>query len=327
MDWLDKRIITRLMGNCRESYRNIARTYNVSCPTIIARTDRLRQYGVIQRFSAELSHKMLGVEWVLVDLQTSDEVGKTELLQQFEANECVGEVLMLEGGRCLVLAELHPSEKQQFLHCIRSIDAIERVEVSAIKQLDNGIVEGSCKYSSSGKKMMLEQHQFNILQCLVHNGRMSIREISSRTGLGPRQVRDVIRLFQACDSVHLTIKLNLTSTGRINFVLRYELNEHGTGPSDASSFMTEIYPEEHWFSFHNPSRNEMLHYMTVRSLRDIQTVIREISNLPYSENVTAHVVYSTMKSDGRTRSFLQSGNSDLAYRKIAGPGHFLQRFL
>ncbi len=327
MDWLDKRIITRLMGNCRESYRNIARKYSVSCPTIIARTDRLRQYGVIQRFSAELSHKMLGVEWVLADLQTSDEVGKTELLQQFEANACVGEVLMLEGGRCLVLAELHPSEKEQFLHCIKNLNAVERVEVSNIEPFDNGIVDGSCKYSSTGKKLVLDQVQLSILQCLVHNGRMSIREISSRTGHGPRQVRDVIRLFQACEGVHLTIKLNLTSTGRINFVLRYELNEHGTSPSDASSFMTEIYPEEHWYSFHNPSKNEMLHYMTVRSLRDVQTVIQEIGNLPYSENVAAHVVYSTMKSDGRTRAFLQNGSCDPAYGGAAASRYSQHRFL
>ena len=84
MDLLDKMVITRLLGNCRESFRSIARDFDVTCPTIKNRVDRLRQWGVIQRFSAELSQEALGLDWVLVELSTGLDQSKSDLLHQFE---------------------------------------------------------------------------------------------------------------------------------------------------------------------------------------------------------------------------------------------------
>ncbi|MFW9956146.1 MAG: AsnC family transcriptional regulator, partial [Candidatus Thorarchaeota archaeon] len=130
MDWLDKKIITRLLGNCRESYRKIAREFNVSCPTIKSRVDRLRQWGVIQRFTAELSQETLGVDWVMVDLRTDDNGGKTELLQQIEANNCIGEVLMLGGGQYYVFAEVCPSERKELLSCLGKLNSVKSYHIS-----------------------------------------------------------------------------------------------------------------------------------------------------------------------------------------------------
>ena len=311
MDWLDKRIITRLLGNCRESFRNIAREFQVTCPTIIARANRLRQWGVIQRYTAELSQEMLGVEWVLAELKTNGSESQSDLFQQFAANECIGEVMMLGEGQYLIFAEISPEDRSSFESCIRKMDGINSLDIDTIKPIRNGVIDGSCRYTTTGGKIMLDDQELKILKHLAYNARMSIAEISDITGYSPKLVSEIIQRFQDCSGINLTVRLNLPSSGRVNFMLKYDLNEMSTGPKDAAEFMTDIYPEEHWFSYHNEVKNEMLHYMTVQHVRDLSNVAKEISNLPYTEDVSARIIYSSMKSEGRTRSFLMKNSVHL----------------
>jgi len=311
MDWLDKRISTRLLGNCRESFRNIAREFQVTCPTIIARANRLRQWGVIQRYTAELSHEMLGVEWILAELKTNGFGSQSDLFQQFAANECIGEVMMLGDGQYLVFAEIAPEERSGFESCIGKLDGIQSLDIDTIRPIRNGVIDGTCRYTTTGGKVELDNQEMKILRYLASNARMSITEMSELTGYSQKLVSEIIQRFQDCEGINLTVRLNLPSSGRVNFMLKYGLNGMSTGPEDAAEFMTDIYPEEHWFSFYNESKDEMLHYMTVQHVGDLSYVAKEISNLPYTEDVNARIIYSTMKSEGRTKSFLIKGNGHL----------------
>ncbi|MHA1908030.1 MAG: AsnC family transcriptional regulator [Candidatus Thorarchaeota archaeon] len=305
MDWLDKRIIARLLGNSRESYRSLAREFDVTCPTIKKRVDRLRHWGVIQRFSAELSQEALGVDWVLAELRTKTNNSKAELLQQFAANNCIGEVLMLGSGRYYVFAEVCPSERNALVSCINELDNVQSVEISEILPIRNGVVKGDCRFTTRGGKINLTRNQLEILRHLSSNARMPVNQISELTGFSAKFIRRVIRHFIECDAVNLTLRLNLPSSGRINFLLKYGLNEDTTGPIDATGFITDIYPEEHWFTFFDPDADDMLHYMTAKSIKDVENIIQEINHLPYTESVEAHIIYSSMKSEGRTGTYLQ----------------------
>ncbi len=305
MDWLDKKIITRLMGNSRESFRSIAREFDVTCPTIKKRVDRLRQWGVIQRFSAELSQETLGVDWVLAELRTKTNNNKAELLQQFAEHNCIGEVLMLGGGRYFVFAEVCPSERKELVSCINELDDVQSATLTDILPIRNGVIKGDCRFTTRGGKINLTRNQLEILKYLVSNARMPVNQISELTGFSAKFIRRVIRRFIESDAVNLTLRLNLPSSGRINFILKYGLDEDTSGPIDATEFITEIYPEEHWFTFFDPDADNMLHYMTARSIRDVEHIIQEINNLHYTESIEAHIIYSSMKSEGRTRGYLQ----------------------
>ncbi|MFW9975684.1 MAG: hypothetical protein ACFFDQ_10485, partial [Candidatus Thorarchaeota archaeon] len=72
-----------------------------------------------------------------------------------------------------------------------------------------------------------------------------------------------------------------------------------------TGLVTDLYPEEHWFTFFDPEAEEMLHYMTASNIMDVQYVIQEISHLPYTDGVEAHIIYSTMKAKSKTMTFFQ----------------------
>ena len=60
VDELDKKIITELTRDGRISFRELARRIRVSIGTILSRTKRLEDEGIINGYSAILNHERLG---------------------------------------------------------------------------------------------------------------------------------------------------------------------------------------------------------------------------------------------------------------------------
>ena len=213
---------------------------------------------------------------------------------------------MLGGGQYYVFAEVCPSERTELISCINKIDNIESYNISEILPIRNGIIDGDCRFTTRGSKIDLTKNQMEILWHLTKNARMPVNQISELTGLSVKSIRRVIQHFIECDAVNLTLRLNLPSSGRINFIMRYGLNEDTAGPVDATELMTDLYPQEHWFTFYEPDNQEMLHYMTTKNVKDIESILHEIKHLPYTEEVQAQIIYSSMKAEGRTASFLKN---------------------
>ena len=56
----------------------------------------------------------------------------------------------------------------------------------------------------------------------------------------------------------------------------------------------------------------MLHYMTVRQISEVEKITRELSNLPYTEEVTSQIIFSSIKAEGRTKAFLDDYSKKFA---------------
>jgi len=305
MDLLDKKIIRRLLGNSRESFHSIARAFDVTCPTITSRVNRLRQMGVIQRFVTELSHETMGVEWILTEIKTNGGIRKSDLLQEFQSNACIGDVYMLGRSRYLVLAEVYPEEKSGYVSCLKKIDDIEYIEVSDIHPISTQISNGNCKFTTRGQKIDLSPIEVDLLRFLVRNSRTPIKTITDCTGYSTKLVRRVMRKFIQCNGIHLTLKLNLSQCGQINFILRTRLRDMTVQADEIADWVSCRYPEELWFTLFAPRSDSLLHYMTVRQPQSIERVIREAIKHPRIEDVEATIIYSMFKSEGRTQQFLK----------------------
>jgi DNA-binding Lrp family transcriptional regulator len=305
MDMLDKMIIARLMCNCRESYRSIARRLQVTCPTVAYRVQRLRQLGVIQRFVAEISHMSLGVDWVFAELQAAKNTGRLDVLKAFESNPCIGDVFVMGKGRYIVLAEVYPEERNRYVSCLKEIEGIDYIELSDMHQLYTRNQTGRCKYTTEGARVMFGPIQVDLLRLLVKNARVSMKELVERTGYGPKLIRRHLKEFCRSDGVHMTLKLNLTQCGHINFVLKTWLADAGTDPKQSAEWVAARYPEEHWFSFFTPRSDCVIHYMTVKYPNDIEAILNEVIKHPDVDDVEGGIVYSMYKSNGRAEQFIQ----------------------
>ena len=291
--------------NSRESFHSIARAFNVTCPTITYRVNQLRQAGIIQRFVAELSQETLGVDWILAELHLKKEVSKTQLLNFFNSNPCIGDVFMLGKGCYLVLAEVFPQEKLEFISCLKKFDGIEYIELSSIMPISIDPDKGNCRFTTRGDEIQLTSNDIKILQFLVRNARTPIKSISDHTGLNQKLVRRIIRKFTNCNGIHLTLRLNLLQCGRINILVKTRLSDMRADSDEIAQWVACRFPREHWFTVFAPRTDCLIHYMTVNHPSEIEIVLHELLQHSQIDEVEASIIYSMLQLDGRTQQFLQ----------------------
>jgi len=323
MDVLDKMIIKQLLENSRASYHSIARMFNVTCPTITYRVNRLRQIGVIQRFIAELSHKTMGVEWIIAEIKTEGGVSKTDLLQAFESHSCIGDVFMLGRNRYVILSEVYPEEKDAFVRCLKKLDKIDYIEISDVHPISTLSTDMKCKYTTSGECISLSPTEIDVLRFLAIDARTPTKTITDSTGYSAKLIRRIIRKFIKCTGVHLTLKLDLSQCGHINFILHTRLQDMNVRPEEITDWIASRYAYEHWFSLFAPRSDNLMHYLTVHQASDIERIIREAIKHPHIEDVEATIIYSTFKSPGRTKGYLRECNGNFLPEELQLPS-FLQ---
>jgi DNA-binding Lrp family transcriptional regulator len=327
MDVLDKMIIKQLLENSRASYHSIARMFNVTCPTITYRVNRLRQIGVIQRFIAELSHKTMGVEWVIAEIKTEGGISKTDLLQTFESNACIEDVFMLARNRYIILSEVYQEEKDAFVRCLKKLDKIDYIEISDVHPISTLRNDMKCKYTTSGEGISLSPHEVDVLRFLAIDARIPTKTITDSTGYNSKLVRKIIRKFIRCTGVHLTLKLDLSQCGHINFILHTRLQDMNVKPEEITDWIASRYAHEHWFSLFAPRADNLLHYLTVPQASDIEHIIREVIKHPRIEDVEATIIYSMFKSPGRTRSYLRECDGNFLPEELQLPSFPQEEYL
>jgi len=82
LDQTDVKILENLLDDARASNRQIARRIGVSVGTVIAKTRRMEESGIIKGYSAILDHEKLGYELTVV---TEITVSKGKLLEMERA--------------------------------------------------------------------------------------------------------------------------------------------------------------------------------------------------------------------------------------------------
>lgn len=316
MDLIDKKIIARLLKCSRDSYRSIAEDLGVACPTIQNRVDRLRQWGVIQRFCVELSHRTLGVRWVVVDVRTNSEEEKGILLKRFDDHECIREVLSLGSGEYLIFAEASTEEESMCKDFFKQIDCIESARISSLEQIPIKSMNGQCRYATLGDNAKLEGIHLDILRCLLMNSRIPINIISKHTGYSIKQVRRILEQLQNHSGIQFTIRLNLPSAGEINFLLSFNYDRKSF-PNDIVNALNHDYPKEHWFTSHVPSSRKVINYMTASNMSRVEEIMDSMKAYHDMNNVEARLVFSSLRSDGRSERYLR----DYAIEKLLTVGN------
>ncbi|MFW9848919.1 MAG: winged helix-turn-helix transcriptional regulator [Candidatus Thorarchaeota archaeon] len=309
MDQLDKNIISQLMGCSRKSFRSIADSLGISCPTVKKRVERLRQFGVIQRFSVEMAQETLGTRYVIAELATDGAGQKAEFLQKFDEHECIREVLTLSNGHYLLFAEVTPNEKAQCKEFLESLPDLESSRVSYINQIPSETVGGQCKFAKKGEKVDLTKEELELLWYLVRNSRVPIKTLSRQTGYTIKQVRRIVGQILQNPGIHFTTHLNLVASGDINIVLAADCEDIST-PAKIALHLSKRFPQEHWFSMNTIDRNTLYSYMTTKHLAQVEQIMESTQTYPNVYNVDAKIVYSVLKSEGRSEQFINDFAAD-----------------
>ncbi|WP_256300356.1 Lrp/AsnC family transcriptional regulator [Haloarchaeobius salinus] len=134
LDDTDLEILRLLLEDASRTYSDIAEIVDVSPPTVSDRIDRLREMGVIRRFTIDLDSSKLndGVS-VLVEAELSPTVDDG-VLERFAALEDVEHAFLTADSRVFLNANVPEGDVRQLLAGGVDLDLVERFDVSLLVQ-------------------------------------------------------------------------------------------------------------------------------------------------------------------------------------------------
>jgi len=134
IDDIDKKIINELIGNARQSYRQLSQKIGVSVATVMHRVNRLEKSKVIRHYSAILDYDQLGFDvQVIVDIR----IAKGKLFEVEKKIATIDNVYALydnTGSFDATIIGKFPNRKAMdaFLKKVQSYDFVERTETKLI---------------------------------------------------------------------------------------------------------------------------------------------------------------------------------------------------
>ncbi|MHA1961516.1 MAG: winged helix-turn-helix transcriptional regulator [Candidatus Thorarchaeota archaeon] len=294
---MDKTLLLKLLGNCRASYRRLAREMGVTCPTIKRRVDRLVEAGVIENFTIDLSQETLGVGWAYAEITTDLTEDRDSLIRSICSHSFTNEVFAVGVRNYVAFAELpYPDGVYDYGKFLRGLDGVESMSLSPIRQMPSVQLADQCKYTTRGKKVNLGTHHLSVLKYLVNRARMSIQDLAKRVGYKPKRVRRILRELEESEGVHFTIRFNPAAENGVGFILKISFNELEVSPGEIAYWLEEEFPSEFWMSFLLLSEPVLINYMTTVNLSKIENLIRRMKSAPFVENVETMVIYHVEKT-------------------------------
>lgn len=231
MDEIDKVILLNLSQNCRVPYQTLAQNLDISSNAVKKRVDNLVEEGVIVKFSVELSLEMFGGEVALCILETDGTEDEQVFCNTLGQNPMIGIVGPCSGSMYMLFAtyigNTGLSELGLFL---RMQEEVKTVEIFPL-------------IFPRGKKVKYSKSHLRVLKCLDEDARMSVSEISKKTGLAARTARRLINEIIEGEGVRLSVSWDLNSSDGIVMIAKTRWIPEKTNIGDMIYWFNSEFPE------------------------------------------------------------------------------------
>ncbi len=277
MDELDKKILGDLTQNCRISYQELSRRYEISANAIRRRILNLEESGEISGYSLSLSPEMLGVHRMLAILTSDGSRDELEVMDEIGNHPLVIAAAAYSNGTYAMVGEYRSNE--ELLKLTSHLRLIESIEGSEIHQ----IIE------PRGSHMELKNMHLRVLKPLLDEPRLSVVEISNRSGLTARRVRRLLSQLEDSNAIQFRTLVELGAATSIPFLARVTWNERKTNFQEILDLIIETYPLHHWETYISASEPVLYSLLAVESLTEVNEVVRDLRKCDKIDTVSANI--------------------------------------
>ncbi|MGQ9720703.1 MAG: Lrp/AsnC family transcriptional regulator [Candidatus Jordarchaeum sp.] len=134
IDNIDKKILKELLANARQSHREIAKKIEVSVGTVVTRTKKMEEEGLIKGYTAILDHERLGYELTVVTEITVSQGRLLEVDKEISKNPHTCAVYDVTGTvDAIIVAKFrNRNELSNFTKGLLSIPYVERANTHVV---------------------------------------------------------------------------------------------------------------------------------------------------------------------------------------------------
>lgn len=136
LDTTDRELLLRLLEDGRASYKELAAAVDLSPPAVSDRIERLREMGVIERFTVNVDRSLLH-EGMRIAATLNVTPGETAVVRDALAEVAgVEHVFTTADSRLFVVATVPTTDVESLLEPVFDTEAIEALEVSPLVAAD-----------------------------------------------------------------------------------------------------------------------------------------------------------------------------------------------
>jgi DNA-binding Lrp family transcriptional regulator len=218
MDLLDKALFQELSNNCRVSFTDLSKKYDVSVNTIKNRVEDMLKQGLIVSFDVQLKLSLYNASFALIILrlkrlftgQEQDEIGN----HQFVTSVSTG--MQLDGQ--IVVIYRNNDELNEVIEYLRSKENVEELELFQMLPPPSSAIG----LPVSKELNALKKIDWQILHKLRWNGRMPIKDLAKELGRSAPTVRKRLDFMREQGFLYETTLTNIGVVSK-GFVINYGL--------------------------------------------------------------------------------------------------------
>jgi len=218
MDLLDKALFQELSNNCRISFTDLSKKYDVSVNTIKKRVEDMLEQGLIVSFDVQLKLSLYNASFALIILrlkrlftdQEQDEIGHHRLVTSVSTG------MQLDGQ--IVVIYRNNDELNEVIEYLRIKENVKELEVFQVLPPPSS----SVSLPVSKNINSLKKIDWQILHKLRWKGRMPIKDLAKELGRSAPTVRKRLDYMREQGFLYETTLTNIGVVGQ-GFVINYGL--------------------------------------------------------------------------------------------------------
>lgn len=127
LDQVDLKILRCMAGDCRLSFRQIAKTLNISTSTVSKRIKKLQDKGIILSFVPLVNPNYLGVTMFVMGIKARPGYNPRDIARSFALNAELTHVFVTTGSYDIIVIGV-ANTNDQVLEIIKRVTSAEGVE-------------------------------------------------------------------------------------------------------------------------------------------------------------------------------------------------------
>ncbi|MFW9850369.1 MAG: winged helix-turn-helix transcriptional regulator [Candidatus Thorarchaeota archaeon] len=286
MDAFDRILMSELASNCRVSFTDLAKKYDVSVNTIKKRVENLVEEGVIVAFDVQIPLSILGASFAVVTMKLTPEWSRESIQALGEHPNIYGIASGIQSEAFALVLYRSNQELTQVVDLLISSTGVSDTEtIPLLPPLTGGMV------SSTKSLDNLKKIDWKILQKLRRNGRMQLGDLADNVGSSPASVRKRLKFMRDNGLIEETILVNPgVSQG---MVVMLALGLPGLSSEiqhNMDLLLSKEFPDNYWLSWRVADRSSVLLTFQVSSTREVLQIRDGVLDLIEDASVDGQII-------------------------------------
>ncbi len=222
-----------------------------------------------------LSPAMVGVNRLLGLLTADGSRDEVEVMDEIGSHSGVIASASYSNGIYALVGEYtSPEELLDLSSYFRKIESIEKTEIhQTIVPL--------------GTQMELTRMHLRVLKPLLLGPRLSVVEVSKKSGLTARRVRRLLNQLEESGAVRFQALLKLGAANSIPFLARVTWDERTANYQEILDWIAKTYPLSHWETYVSATEPVLYSLIAVESLIEVNDVTSALRKYEKIQSVKA----------------------------------------